>query len=203
MIKCKNGHTYDEKKYSHCPKCDDNYGSETIALKSNKRFLKSNTDFQSSTSESFYTKNNSDWNDSPDFSSVGYLDQYVEEDDKTIGVYQKAKGFNPVVGWLVCIEGASKGKDYIIRAERNFIGNNQSNDICITGDNTISAKKHAIISYNYKETTFRIMPGDGHGIIYLNNNEVFEAEKLKRGDIIQIGQTSLIFIPLCGEDFNW
>lgn len=123
--------------------------------------------------------------------------------EETIGLYTKVKGFNPVVGWLVCIDGIHRGKDFIIRPERNFIGRDPGMDICITGDNTISANRHAIISYNPKESVFRIIPGDGRGIVYLNNREVFNAEPLKRGDVIQIGQTNMIFIPLCGEEFTW
>ncbi len=204
MRKCKNGHTYDETQYESCPQCDIENDSKTAAFTSNKRFKSS---MPSGSAFRDYSSSNNRFDDSMSdrlYSSEGYLDSYVDDYDMhTVGLYKKIKGFDPVVGWLVCVEGASKGKDFIIRAERNFIGHDPSMDICISGDNTISAKKHAIISFNPKENTFRVIPGDGHGIINLNNNEVFNAEKLKRGDIIQIGQTNLIFIPLCDENFSW
>ena len=38
---------------------------------------------------------------------------------------------HPVVGWLVCIEGPSKGKDYRMIAEKNFIGRSPEMDIRI------------------------------------------------------------------------
>ena len=71
------------------------------------------------------------------------------------------------------------------------------------GDNSISANKHAIISYNPKELAFRLYPGESHGIVYVNNKEVYTAEELKHGDTIQIGQTTLLFVPLCNEKFSW
>ena len=41
---------------------------------------------------------------------------------ETIGVMQRELGIDPVVGWLVCVEGADRGRDYRIRSERNTIG---------------------------------------------------------------------------------
>ncbi|MGM9937742.1 MAG: FHA domain-containing protein [Candidatus Ornithomonoglobus sp.] len=205
MKMCRNGHRYDETQYDSCPQCDIENDSKTTAFTSNKQFRSNMTprqDFRSyNSSDNRYSNISSD---ESMYSSEGYLDSYVDDSDMhTVGLYKKIKGFDPVVGWLVCIEGASKGKDFIIKAERNFIGHDPSMDICIAGDNTISAKKHAIISFNPKENVFRVGPGDGHGIVYLNNNEVFTAEKLKRNDVIQIGQTSLMFIPFCDENFAW
>lgn len=204
MKRCTNGHFYDEEKYTHCPQCDiENDSSQTVALESNRRYVNSNPSYGSGMYSPQHTNENVYGTDGYT-EGYGYLDHYNEQEgDETVALYKKVKGFSPVVGWLVCVEGASKGKDFVIRPERNFIGRDPSMDICIGGDNTISSKKHAIISYNPKEAIFRVMPGEGHGIVYLNNNEVCSAEKLKRGDIIQVGETNLIFVPLCGEDFTW
>lgn len=204
MKRCKNGHKYDETQYDSCPECNIENDSKTSAFTSNKGF-KSN--FGSQPPFIDYNSSDNRYYESSDtglYSSEGYLDSYVNDEGMhTVGLYKKIKGFDPVVGWLVCVEGASRGKDFIIKAERNFIGHDPSMDIRIDGDNTISAKKHAIISFNPKENIFRVIPGDGHGIVYLNNKEVFTAEKLKKGDIIQVGQTHLVFVPLCDETFSW
>lgn len=205
MKRCTNGHFYDEEKYDHCPQCDidENYSSGVGALETNRQYVSNNGIYESGRYSSQYV-NEAVYGGDGYTEGYGYLDHYNDkEGEETVALYKKVKGFSPVVGWLVCVEGASKGKDFSIRPERNFIGRDASMDICIGGDNTISSKKHAIISYNPKEAVFRVMPGEGHGIVYLNNNEVFGAEKLKRGDIIQVGETNLIFVPLCGEDFTW
>ena len=204
MKKCRFGHTYDETQYERCPQCEIENDSKTSAFTSNKRLIENlNRDYSKSDNSYSNGYSNGYSNDSLD-ESEGYLDHYDDDNNmQTVGLYKKIKGYDPVVGWLVCVEGASKGKDFIIRAERNFIGSDPSMDICISGDNTISAKKHAILSFNPKEKVFRIIPGDGHGIIYLNNKEVFGAELLNHHDVIQIGQTELMFVPFCDEKFSW
>ena len=76
-------------------------------------------------------------------------------------------------------------------------------DIAITGDAAISRDNHAVISYNPKNNSFELMPGEGHGLVYLNNKEVLLPVPLKAHDIIELGQSKLIFMPFCGECFQW
>lgn len=111
--------------------------------------------------------------------------------------------FNPVTGWLVCIEGASKGTDYRIRSQYNYIGRAKHMDICISGDEYISSEKAAILAYDDMERKFFIAPGMGHNLIRLNDKMVMGSEMLKAYDIITVGKTKLLFIPLCGEQFDW
>ena len=122
---------------------------------------------------------------------------------KTVGVMQAKMGFDPVVGWLVCVEGPSRGKSYTIRGGINSIGRSDRMDIVITGDMKISAENHAKVSYSDKNNRFNLIPGDGRNIVYLNDDEVFSAMPLKAYDIIDFGETKLMFVPLCGEHFTW
>jgi len=121
----------------------------------------------------------------------------------TIAMVRKKIGIDPVVGWLVCIEGPEKGRDYRLRSERNSIGRGADMAICISGDEAISRTNHAFISYNPRNVSFRIAPGDGRGMAYLNGEEVDVPMPLKAYDRIELGQTHLIFVPLCSEKFNW
>ena len=127
----------------------------------------------------------------------------VAEGGKTMGVMQAAMGFDPVVGWLACVEGPSKGKSYTIRGGINSIGRGDRMDIVITGDLKISSENHAKISYSEKNNRFHLLPGEGRNIVYLNEEEVFSPMPLKAYDIIDFGETKLIFVPLCGEQFSW
>ena len=44
----------------------------------------------------------------------------------------------------------------------------------------------------------------GEAIVYLNDNAVTAAaQDVKSGDKIEVGKTTLLFVPLCGEDFEW
>ena len=54
----------------------------------------------------------------------------------------------PVTGWLVCLEGPSRGRDYRIIAEKNFVGRSGDMEIRIIGDDTVCQRNHAIIVYD-------------------------------------------------------
>lgn len=114
------------------------------------------------------------------------------------------KGFQPVVGWLVCVEGAERGADYRIRAGYNYIGRGEHMDICIHGDPAITRDRHAMIAYDAEGQAFFFGPVNGKDIVRLNGKAVMsKAEELQAYDKIKIGSTSLMFVPLCGERFDW
>ena len=122
---------------------------------------------------------------------------------KTVGMMQSQMGFDPVVGWLACVASPSRGKSYTVRGGVNSIGRSERMDIVITGDLKISAENHAKISYSDKHNRFNLLPGEGRNIVYLNDEEVFTPMPLKAYDLIDFGETKLLFVPLCGEKFTW
>lgn len=122
---------------------------------------------------------------------------------KTVGMMQSQMGFDPVVGWLACVAGPSRGKSYTVRGGVNSIGRSERMDIVITGDLKISAENHAKISYSDKHNRFNLLPGEGRNIVYLNDEEVFTPMPLHAYDLIDFGETKLLFVPLCGEKFTW
>jgi Inner membrane component of T3SS, cytoplasmic domain len=124
-------------------------------------------------------------------------------DGKTVSLTHKKAGIDPVVGWLVCVSGADRGRDFRIRSERNFIGRGQSMDIAIGGDDTISRENHAVVSFNPRSRQFKLHPGESRGLIYLNGDEVDGPVALKAGDHIELGQTKLMLVPLCSDGFSW
>lgn len=151
-----------------------------------------------------------EWNDStvPEdlediFKDEGYQDEgYQDEENdsgKTIGIFSMTK----VVGWLVCVKGSEKGKDFVLGSGRNFIGRSPSMDVSLPGDSSISRENHIIITYEPRKNNFSISYGTGHGIAYLNGIEILNPMKLEPYDQIELGETILIFIPFCGENFKW
>ena len=187
MKRCNNGHFYDDAKYQQCPYCgiSNMDASKTMPIVKPAPAADSGHTVAMSADE------------------MAKRQSAAKAEGKTVGFMKKSKGIDPVVGWVVCIEGPTKGKDYRIKSERNFIGRDASMDIAITEDDSISRECHAIISYNPKNSSFRLFPGDGHGLVYHNDEEVFAPTELKRGDIIELGQTKLIFVPLCEGGFEW
>ena len=108
----------------------------------------------------------------------------------------------PVVGWLVCVEGPSRGTDYRLHAGYNYIGR-ESGDVRIRGDQQISRQNHAMVAYDSGEHLYFVGPSAGRNLIKVNGHAVLQAAAIKNYDIISIGTTKLIFVGLCGEQFSW
>lgn len=109
----------------------------------------------------------------------------------------------PVVGWLVCLKGPGEGKSYAIRENRNFVGRSRTMDIAIEDDDSISREKHAVITYVPKQKFFLAQPGESRELFYVNDKVVLENVNLNAKDILEIGRSKFMFVPLCGEKFSW
>lgn len=180
LIRCERGHYYDAQQHSRCPSC----GVPGLEAANGQ------AQPASSLSEAMVTQVRGQAGAAAD---VGV----------TVAMVRKKIGIDPVVGWLVCIQGPEKGRDYRVRSERNGIGRGADMAISINGDEAISRENHAYISFNPRKGSFRIAPGDGRGMTYLNGEEVDVPMPLQAYDRIELGQTHLLFVPLCGEQFNW
>ena len=193
MKRCTNGHYYDETKHSLCPHCGVNIDLN-LGVTMPKRPVSGGGSDSSSELGKTVAKIPEALRNNP---------VSPPNEGKTVAVFRKQMGMDPVVGWLVCIEGPDKGKDYRIRSERNFIGRSDKMDICIANDEAISRENHAIVSYSPKKRQFRVYSGESRGLVYLNDEEVITADELKAYDVIELGKTKLMFIPFCGEQFEW
>ena len=116
---------------------------------------------------------------------------------------EETTSFDPVVGWLVCIEGATKGNDYRIHSQNNYIGRSAKMDISIPGDPHISAENSAIIAYDNEDRVFYFGPSTGRNIVRVNGKPALNAAQLEAYDVLTIGTTKLLFVPLCGDRFDW
>ncbi|MMZ57277.1 hypothetical protein D3C76_355350 [compost metagenome] len=127
----------------------------------------------------------------------------AEMDDKTMPYLGETTGIQPVTGWLVCVEGPQMGQDYRIMSEKNFIGRAEEMHIRIIGDNAVSRRNHAVIVYDPKKRNFYLLPGDASGLAYHNNEAVYSPAELNAYDLIQLGRSKFVFVPLCGPHFEW
>ncbi len=131
---------------------------------------------------------------------------YPTTDGKTIVAM---KGFEkttiePVVGWLVVINGEGKGNSIPIIAGINSIGRGNNNRVVLNfNDNGISNNNHCCIIYDPKTHDYFLKHEDGKNLSYLNDKAVLTIEKLTNYNKIQLGDTHLLFIALCGELFQW
>lgn len=142
------------------------------------------------------------------FRAVQNYDSVTETADDTTGepipdANRTALRILPVTGWLVCTEGPARGMDYRIRSGYNYIGRSEYMDVCIRGDNKISRERHALVAYDHEERIFFFGPADGKSIVRVNNKMVMGPTEIHAYDTLTVGATKLMFIPLCGERFNW
>lgn len=109
----------------------------------------------------------------------------------------------PCVGWLVVTKGMHLGQDYRLKVGKNFIGRDSQMDIVLDGDKSVSRNRHAIVVYEPKQHMYLVQPGESSELVYLNDGVVLNPMVLKAYDVITVGEVNMLFMPLCGEKFNW
>ena len=111
---------------------------------------------------------------------------------------------DPPVGWLVVVQGPGQGNVVTIGIGSNSLGRDPSERICVDfGDETISRHGHTIITYDPRGKKFYIQHGGGKNLTYVEESPVLAPTELDGFSKIQIGETLLLFVPLCGERFDW
>ncbi len=128
-----------------------------------------------------------------------------EGGETTIAFFQTEMGVKeePVVGWLVCINGEDSGTSFPLKLGRNFIGRGADMDVVLRNDKAVSRKRHAIVLYEPRTRRFIAQPGESRQLFYLNDDVVLASEKLKPYDILTVGKSDLVFVPFCGPKFSW
>jgi hypothetical protein len=106
-------------------------------------------------------------------------------------------------GWLVCVKGPNKGRDYKIKGGKNFIGTSSAMDIQILGDKRIEKRNHAVFLYDAKARASMLLPGDSRGMAYLEEQAVFEPKTVEAFNKIELGESLFVYAPLCGGEFDW
>lgn len=221
IVRCSKGHFYDSEENSSCPLCamENGGGSKMI-------------DNILATDAFITTPENRTVRGPKSTEAVGNEPAKVQKYKPTVGVsygsistnpaqkvqdYPKtepvpvvdskteeaAVGFNPVVGWLVCIEGSAKGTSYEIHSQYNFVGRSAKMDISIPEDPHISAENSAVVAYDNIERVFFFGPGSGHNGVRVNGKMILNTTMINAYDVLTVGLTKLLFIPLCGDRFDW
>lgn len=202
LLKCSNGHYYDGDAYSSCPHCKgqgaaDNPtvaldipaaggGEVTVAMPSN--------DEGPTLSGALNTVRD------------GFGTVLPSDDQKTVSFFSESPVLaekDPVVGWMVCVKGNLYGQDFRLKTGRNFIGRGDGMDVCLKGEKTVSRDRHAILIYEPKQNLFLAQPGETKELIYLNGSVVLTPTIMKKNDVLQVGDISLMLIPCCDDVYRW
>ena len=111
---------------------------------------------------------------------------------------------DPPAGWLVIVDGPGQGRAVTLGMHHNPIGRDAANRVALDyGDETISRRKHLLVTYDPEGRRFYVTPGDGTNLCYVNDQPVLASMPLEPGARIRTGRTTLRFVPLCGPDFSW
>lgn len=221
IVRCSKGHFYDSEENATCPMC-------AAEAARNKNPIGNNVLPDGIIGTSYFDDGNTPSPTLPVDPNGGKVQSYQptvsaglqdtqSNDNGGMGAFPKtmpltpptflsegdATTFDPVVGWLVCIEGATKGTDYRIHSQNNYIGRSAKMDISIPEDSHISAENSAIIAYDNEDRTFYFGPCSGRNIVRVNGRPALSVEKIEAYDVLTIGTTKLLFVPLCGDRFDW
>ena len=111
---------------------------------------------------------------------------------------------DPVVGWLVIIAGPGQGGVVTLGMGVNSMGRDRTERVSLDyGDAMISRTNHCAISYDPRSRKFYVQHGGGINLTYANEEPVLALRELEPATHLQLGNTVLRFVPLCGEGFSW
>lgn len=196
IVKCKKGHFFDNTKYSQCPHCGIMDDDEEMTVSEVSQNL---------------------WNHGDDSKTValkptlpiGISDagtwkgtDAAEKDDKTVRFYQEKKGADLIVGWLVCISGAERGRDWRLHQGFNRMGRDYKLDIPVMEDKSLGREPVCAIVYDDRMNRFFAVQQQG-SLAYLNGGVLQGAVELKTGDLIAAGTSQFEFIAFCREGRTW
>ena len=198
VVRCLKGiHFYDDEKFSTCPHCEKQ--------KETGQSFSEGADINSQITLAMEDAG------ANVIDVVGVMEQkplkehfHVDsvDEDVTVAFYSAEKGNDYITGWLVCIDGPEKGRDYRIYHGINKLGRSNDMDIVIKDDPKISREKVCDIIYDMRNNKFYLKPSL-NGMIYLNGNLLGEVGELTSGDRLVIGDSCFEFVAFCKGDRKW
>ncbi len=187
VVRCERGHFYDDTKYPNCPHCTGN-----LAATPKRGISEQQTVFGANLSQPSPVQK----------IRVEMGIPQSAQDEKTVGVYREEKGFDPVVGWLVCVSGRETGRDYRLFAGRNTIGRAPKNQVVLADDARVTRDEHCAIVFDPRKCCFYIVCDKGN-LVMLNGEIVPESHSIAANDKLEIGSSEFVFIPFCVEGRTW
>ena len=203
QTRCEKGHFYDADRYASCPHCANMAGGMPQGNPTVTKTLDDQVTVTLGKPEQAAQMEQVVQMAPKSEGVAAEIREVVPFDDEPVTQGFFKKDSDPVVGWLVRTKGVHKGEDFRLRAGRNFIGRGQDMDIKLTGENTVSRDKHAIVLYEPNQRIFLAQMGESHELVYLNGELLLSNAQMKAYDRIQLGDAELMLVPCCGENFDW
>lgn len=201
ITRCSNGHWYDNSVSRRCPHCKLESEKLSIRLEEIEEDDRTISIAEADISlgeELGAIIGNTHYNpiNSQDF-------QGEVDDDRTVSFgFFGVSAIQPVTGWLVCMTGNERGKDFHLHTGKNFLGRSTTMDIVLIDDKSISRDRHCSVTYDPVSNQF-FVSSEGGNVIYKNDRLLEAPAVLEEGDYITVGETKLLFIPFCKEERKW
>lgn len=112
--------------------------------------------------------------------------------------------FDPAVGWLVIIKGKGRGHSRPVYYGQNSIGRGPDMRIQIDfGDQRISRDAHAYLIYDDANRKYFLKDNGKSNLVRHKGNVVMQPTEIHDRDEVTIGETTMLFVSLCGPTFDW
>lgn len=182
VVKCDRGHFFDNEKYAQCPHCAAREGEDDPVTMAMER-------------------------EAVEEYAAAYVKSrapgiHVPADPQRTAGIKEQTGARNIAGWLVCVDGEDRGKDYPLYAGFNRVGRGASNDIVVRGDREIAREEHCSVVYEQKKNLFYLVPKAG-SLTYLDERLAERAQEIETGQIISLGSIRLEFIAYCRGEKKW
>jgi len=135
-----------------------------------------------------------------------FAEPVTRDSNATVALTESEMDYLPRVharAFLVCIDGPMTGASYVFQESRAVIGRQKNYEIALYRDISVSRSQHAIINYYSDSFRYTVSLGDPDKKVSVNGTFIESETDLKLYDVIGIGQTRLLFIPVCSEKFAW
>lgn len=197
MIKCPNGHKYNNKKHSHCPHCGVNVDLNIV-----QNFKKNQNDTLRKRQAS---------------QDIDAEERTVLSEQQTIMSHETHTGDNPTVmsvvsrdeakkeevylhGWLVAIEGANRNKDYRLNDGNNNFGIDYDGKFNGDSSGKILAMKYFSLEPKGNNLELCVL---GTENVYVNGETVVNSCIVTDIDKIKVRGNEFVLQTFKGGIFKW
>lgn len=201
IVRCKAGHYYDEQKFSACPHCGIFAGGVQGNPEDRQGGVSKRAEDEERTVALYGGSAQGGEDAKGQTVALGSM-ALPADDQKTIGLISDGSRNDYVTGWLVCISGQERGRDYRLYHGFNHVGRDADMSVSIAEDLTVSRRNHCAIVYDGKSNCFYLTPEAGNSV-FLNGVRLDLPKTLRTGELLTIGTGTFEFIAFCREGRTW
>ena len=216
MIQCPYGHHYDDTLFDECPWCKriDTWEKENRQESGSSNhtvFMFDENGVEDDDRTVLLMEDDED--DHYERTVLLYDDDDKEEKatdrqmiqpEKPVFSKQRQDEVTPelLTGWLVYVNGNKRGRAITLGQKDTLLGQDESGEVIVLEEEEL-LQAYAVVVYESDVREFYIKPGKKRCLFYAGDNAVYNRTSLKSGDMVEIGQSKMIFVPFCNETFDW